>query len=69
MRASTLLYQKYKIFGDGSQSTSGKGALIDNGEEGQNGPTTALCRRNIAKLPFAPDGQQRRQHDTHSKGS
>ena len=32
MRASTLLYEKYKIFGDGSQSTSEKGALIDHGE-------------------------------------
>ena len=38
MRASTLLYEKYKIFGDGSQSTSEKGALIDHGDEGQNGP-------------------------------
>ena len=45
MRASTLLYEKYKIFGDGSQSTSEKGALIDHGDEGQNGPTTALCRQ------------------------
>ena len=25
--------------------------------------------RNIAKLPFAPDGPQRRQDDTRSSGS
>ena len=32
-------------------------------------PEAMVSLRNIAKLPFAPDGPQRRQDDTRSSGS